>query len=133
MITHTEHARVQFIDTDASGRIQYTAAFRHFEAAEHALARRLFDGKLPQDLEIGGFPRVHVEADLKALLTENDAIECTARVVAVGRTSVTYSFETTRADGRMCLTGRIVAVAVGAAGRPMPLPETLRRGFESAL
>jgi acyl-CoA thioester hydrolase len=38
-VIHTEQLRVNWIDTDASGRIHYTAALRYFEVAEHGLMR----------------------------------------------------------------------------------------------
>ena len=133
MTHHVERLRVEWVDTDASGRIHYTAGFRYFEAAEHSLARQLLGGSLPQDLSIAGFPRVHVEADLKAELVAGDLIDCTARVIAVGRTSVTYGFEVTRHDGQLCLTGRIVAVAIDDEGRPIPLPPSIRAPYEAAL
>lgn len=129
---HVERLRVEWVDTDASGRIHYTAGFRYFEAAEHSLARRLLEGKLPQELGIQGFPRVHVEADLKAALVAGDIIDCAARVLAVGKSSVTYGFEVTRSDGELCLTGRVVAVAIDAEGRPTPLPKSLRDPYEAA-
>ena len=50
--------RIRFIDTDASGRIHYTAMFRYFESAEIEFLRTLginYDPKRPIN-----FPRVHV-------------------------------------------------------------------------
>jgi len=50
--------RILFIDTDASGRIHYTAMFRYFEAAEIEFFRSI--GVLHEHKGIS-FPRVHVE------------------------------------------------------------------------
>ena len=133
MTAHVERLRVEWVDTDASGRIHYTAGFRYFEAAEHALARKLLGGKLPQDLSIGGFPRVRVEANLRAGLVAGDVIECTAGVEEVGRSSVTYGFEVKRADGQPCLDGRIVAVAIDDEGQTMLLPAEIRGPYEAAM
>ena len=47
-------------------------------------------------------------------------------MVALGRSSVTYGYEIVRLDGVRAIRGRIVAVAVGADGRPLPLPEPFR-------
>ena len=44
-ITHVQRMRVQWVDTDGSGLIHYTAALRYFEVAEHALVRQLFEGR----------------------------------------------------------------------------------------
>ncbi len=130
---HTEDLRVNWIDTDASGRIHYTAALRYFEVAEHGLMRKLFDGGGDPSSRSFGLPRVHVEADYAAALTYPDEFACSARVTAVGRTSVTYGFEARRrSNGEVCLTGKIVAVAVGPDGASMPLPPEFRDVLERA-
>jgi len=125
--------RVNWVDTDASGRIHYTAALRYFEVAEHALMRALFDGGGgPSDREFH-LPRVHVECDYRAVLGYPDEFDCSARIAAVGRSSLSYGFRATRAsDGALCLEGRIVAVAVGPDGQSMPLPDGARAVFEAA-
>lgn len=130
---HVERIRVAFADTDASGRIHFTAALRYFEVAGHALERRLLGGKLAQEIDIAGFPRVDVGAQLLAPLAAGDELDVTARVEKIGRTSLTFSFDGVRADGTLCLTGRIVAVAIDAAGRSTPLTSKLKAGFETAL
>jgi acyl-CoA thioester hydrolase len=132
MIEHVERMRVAWVDTDASGIIHYTAALRYFEVAEHALMRALFAGGRPGN---GPFllPRVHVEADYLAPLRYADEFDCTARVTAVGGSSVTYGFDIQRIDGVACIRGKIVAVACDLAGRPIPLPTALRDGFTRAL
>jgi acyl-CoA thioesterase FadM len=56
-VEHTERMRVNWVDTDASGRIHYTAALRYFEVPEHAVMRGVFGDGLFE------MPRVHVEAD----------------------------------------------------------------------
>jgi YbgC/YbaW family acyl-CoA thioester hydrolase len=126
---HTERMRVQWVDTDASGRIHYTAALRYFEVAEHALMRRLFGGTAERDFSM---PRVHVEADYEAMLGYPDEFDCTVRVVALGRSSVTFGYEIVRLDGVRAIRGRIVAVAIGADGRAMPLPQGFRERLAPA-
>lgn len=130
MIEHREQMRVNWVDTDASGLIHYTAALRYFEVAEHALMRRLFPQGRPGDLRL---PRVHVEADYKAALRYPDEFTCTVRIDAVGRSSVTYSYDIDRLDGVKCIRGKIVAAAVDATGHSTALPEALRRSLEAAL
>jgi YbgC/YbaW family acyl-CoA thioester hydrolase len=131
MIEHVERMRVAWVDTDASGRIHYTAALRYFEAAEHALLRRLFAQGSPIERTFG-LPRVHVEADYKAPLHYPDEFECSARVTALGRSSVTFGYEIRR-DGSVCIVGRIVAVAVDLGGTTIPLPDPLRAVLAAAL
>lgn len=132
MIKHVERMRVNWVDTDASGLIHYTAALRYFEVAEHALMRRLFSGGRPMDEPIL-LPRVHVEADYKAGLRYPDEFDCSCWVAALGRSSVTYAYEIHRLDGVLCLRGKIVAAACDLGGQSVPLPERFRAGFEQAL
>lgn len=128
--SHTERLRVQWVDTDASGFIHYTAALRYFEVAEHALMRRLFTGVPMPALMI---PRVHVEADYRQPLRYPDEFDCTAFVAAVGRSSITYRYEIRRPDGSLCLEGRIIAVSIDASGRSTPLPEAMRAVLGAAI
>jgi len=132
MTSHVEPMRVQWVDTDASGLIHYTAALRYFEVAEHALMRKLFEAGRPVERTFM-LPRVHVEADYKAPLRYPDEFECAARVLAVGHSSVTFGYEVRRADGVVAILGRIVAVAVDVGGRPMPLPDPFRDALTAAL
>ena len=37
----TKKIRIQFVDTDASGRIHYSAIFRYFEIMDHDFFRRI--------------------------------------------------------------------------------------------
>lgn len=133
MITHTERLRVSWVDTDASERIHYTAGLRYFEIAEHALMRKLLQGRKTAELGLVGFPRAHIEADYRGALVFDDEFDCTARIAALGKSSVTYGFEIVRSDGELCLVGKIVAVAIDAQGRPLPLPKELRELLEKAL
>jgi len=132
VIAHVERMRVQWVDTDASGLIHYTAALRYFEVAEHGLMRKLFAGVAGTAERSFMLPRVHVEADYKAPLRYPDEFDCTARVAALGRSSVTYGYEIRRLDAVVAIVGRIVAVAIDLAGRAIPLPDQLRAALSAA-
>jgi len=133
-VVHEERLRVAWVDTDASGRIHYTAALRYFEVAEHGLMRDLLDGLSgPGPNQPFSLPRVHVEADYKLALRYADEFTCRARVAHVGASSVTYRFEIADAAGQLAIEGRIVAVATDLEGRKTPLPDALRKALESAL
>jgi YbgC/YbaW family acyl-CoA thioester hydrolase len=127
---HTERMRVNWVDTDASGLIHNTAALRYFEVAEHALLRRLSSGMA---VEAFSMPRVHVEADYWKGLRFPEEFDCTARVDRVGGASVRFGFEIRNLAGERCITGVVVAVAVGPDGRSMPLPARFRAALEKAL
>ena len=131
--SHTEKMRVNWVDTDGSGAIHYTAALRYFEVAEHQLMRKLFGQSLWFTERSFGFPRVHVECDYKAPLRYPDEFECTARMVGAGYKSVTYGYEIRRSDGVLCIVGNIVAVMLDKNGKSMPLPQEFHEVLERVL
>jgi acyl-CoA thioester hydrolase len=108
------------VDTDAGGRIHFTAVFRWVEAAETALMRRLglLDGW-------GNYPRRHVEADYLNVLVFEDEVEVRLRVDAVGRTSITYAWDIAKA-GDVYVQGRHTVVHVDEQGRAASLPDLVR-------
>jgi acyl-CoA thioester hydrolase len=119
-VEHVEHLRVAGVDTDAGGRIHFTAAFRWAELAETGLRRKL---GLMEDW--GSYPRRQVEAEFLKVLVFEDEIEVRIRPVELGRTSITWGFEVTR-EGELCVAGRLVVVRVDATGMPTPLTEKER-------
>jgi YbgC/YbaW family acyl-CoA thioester hydrolase len=121
VVEQVEHARVAWVDTDAGGRIHFTAAFRWAEAAEVALMRRL--GLLDEGW--GDYPRRKVEAEYLKVLRFEDELEIRLRVENVGRTSITYAW-TIAKDGEPHVKGRHTVVHVDRQGRPEPLPDAVR-------
>ena len=119
-LEHVERTRVAWVDTDAGGRIHFTAVFRYAEAAETGLARRL--GLLEG---WGSYPRRRVEAEYLKVLRFEDEVEVRLRVERVGRTSITYAWEILE-DGEVCVTGGHVAVHVDEEGRAAPVPDRVR-------
>jgi acyl-CoA thioesterase FadM len=117
---HVERFRVAWVDTDAGGRIHFTAAFRWAEAAETALRRRL--GLLD---DWGTYPRRRVEADFRRVLVFEDEVDVRIRAEHVGRTSIRWHFEITR-DDVLCIDGHMVVVHVDDEGRAAPLPDAVR-------
>jgi acyl-CoA thioester hydrolase len=125
VVEQVEQARVAWVDTDAGGRIHFTAVFRWAEAAETALMRRL--GFLQGSW--GDFPRRRVEAEYLKVLRFEDEIEIRLRVDKVGRTSVSYAW-TIAKDGEPYVKGRHTVVHVDAEGRPEPLADAVRAALE---
>lgn len=123
--------RIRFIDTDASGRIHYTAMFRYFESAEIEFLRTLginYDPKRPIS-----FPRVHVECDFKMAIEHDDLIDIEVRVAHVGNSSVRFEFRTVKA-GLIAATGNVVLVCMDRdTRRPVSLPDEMRRKLASAI
>jgi acyl-CoA thioester hydrolase len=117
---HVERLRVAWVDTDAGGRIHFTAAFRYAEQAETALMREL--GLVDQLVD---YPRRRVEADFRAVLRFEDEVAVAIRPGRIGTTSITWTWEISRGD-EVCVEGRHTVVHVGADGRPAPLPDEVR-------
>jgi acyl-CoA thioester hydrolase len=126
VVEQVEQARVAWVDTDAGGRIHFTAVFRWAEAAETALMRRLgFLGA-----QWGDYPRRKVEAEYLKVLRFEDELEIRLRVENVGRTSVTYGWTITK-TGDPHVKGRHTVVHVDAEGRPEPLPDAVRAALDA--
>jgi acyl-CoA thioester hydrolase len=119
-VEHVERARVAWVDTDAGGRIHFTAAFRWAEMAEVGLRRKLglVEGW-------GDYPRRRVEAEFLKVLVFEDEVEVRIRPERLGTSSITWAFEITR-DGDVCIRGTIVVVHVDGEGRPSALSEKER-------
>jgi acyl-CoA thioesterase FadM len=116
--------RVEWVDTDAGGRIHNTFVFRCFEAAETRLLSRL---NLLDEV-YGRLPRVHLQADIGAELRFWDEVEVEVRVGEVGRTSITYEFEIrAHPDAGSVARGRVVASLRDADGGPDEWPDAWRR------
>ncbi|PWU23673.1 MAG: 4-hydroxybenzoyl-CoA thioesterase [Candidatus Rokuibacteriota bacterium] len=122
--SHAVRSRVAWVDTDAGGRIHFTAAFRWAEQAETGLMRSL--GLLER---WGSYPRRRVEAEYHKVLRFEDEIETTIRVERVGRTSITYVWAITK-DAEAYVEGRHTVVLVDEQGRPKELPEQMRAVLE---
>lgn len=120
---HVERVRVSWADTDAGGRIHFTAALRYAEEAEAGLRRKL--GLLS---DWGEYPRRHVEADYHRVLRFEDELDVAIRAERVGNTSIAWSWTIAR-DGEVCVEGRHVVVHVDADGRPLRLPERVREAL----
>ncbi len=113
--------RIEWPDTDASGRWHNTAGFRFIEVAETALLERI--GIL--DDVYGRLPRARIEADFKRLLVFRDVLDLFLGVSRVGRTSVNYTFEL-RKGGDVCMTADVTAVLLDESGSPTEWPREYR-------
>ena len=113
--------RIEWPDTDASGRWHNTAGFRFVEVAETALLERL--GIL--DDVYGRLPRARIAADFARGLSFRDLVDCSVTVRAVGRSSITYDFEMSN-EGEVCMRAEVVAVLLDESGRPEPWPDEYR-------
>ncbi len=91
------HHKVRWVDTDASGIIHFTAAFRFTEAAETEWFRAAgvpFPGLMSEHALT--IPRVHVEADFRSALRFDDALAIAVVPGRLGRSSLALRFEVRR-------------------------------------
>lgn len=116
---HEEAVRVEFVDTDAGGRIHHTVALRWAERAEHQLLRAV---GWP---DLTSFPRRRVAVDFRRPLRFGDQVVVRIGATAVGRTSITYGWTVLR-DGEVCVEGSTTCVHVDHADRPSRVPDALR-------
>jgi len=121
--------RIRFIDTDASGRIHYTAMFRYFEAAEIEFMRTLgvsYQGRT------FAFPRVHVECNYRLALVHDDLIAIEVCLTQLGGSSVRLEFQTYK-DGQLAASGAVVIVCMDIeTQRAIGIPKELRTKFAQA-
>lgn len=120
-------SRVRFVDTDASGRIHFTAMLRHFEAAEIEFMRSLGlgDAYVDQDLRSLQFPRVRVDCTYTAPVRFDDLLSIAVTVDRVGMSSYTLAFDAAVNETAVA-QGRVVVVCVdNATNRSRALPEAI--------
>jgi len=122
--------RIRFVDTDASGRIHYTALFRFFEAAETELFRTF---GLNYTKGTFNFPRVHAECDIKLALRHDDLINVEVCLTKLGTSSLRFEFKVLK-EGETAATGAIVMVCMDRqTQRAIPVPTELRARFAAIL
>jgi len=124
---HIERVRVRWVDTDASGRIHYTAAFRYFEIAEWELFRRAGIPLRGHEEEFG-LPRKEVTATFHETLMVDDELAVHIESERMGNSSITFAIEVFKED-RNCISGKVVVVFIGSNGKPMPIPDHIRKAL----
>jgi acyl-CoA thioester hydrolase len=120
MLPFSHRTRVRFVDTDASGRIHYTALFRYFEAAEVEFLRSV--GITYASRQNYGLPRVHAACNYRLPLTYDDLIDVELRVGNIGTTSLRFDFLVYR-DCKIAADGTITAVFMDqTTSKAIPIP-----------
>jgi YbgC/YbaW family acyl-CoA thioester hydrolase len=99
---------VSFSDTDASGRVHFTAILRYVEDAEHVFFASRGMAVIGKN---HGWPRVHVGCDYRAPLFFGDEVQIRLVVQVVGKSSVKYTFAVKKSD-QLCAEGSMVIVRV---------------------
>ncbi|MBV8552664.1 MAG: acyl-CoA thioesterase [Acidobacteriaceae bacterium] len=122
--------RIRFIDTDASGRIHYTAMFRYFESAELEYMRAL--GLLYGTAGIA-LPRVHVECDFVLAIVYDDLVDIEVCLTKLGRSSIRLDFRTLKGE-ELAARGAVVIVCMDKkTQRAVELPAEFRKVLAAEL
>ena len=118
--------RVYIEDTDAGGIVYYVNYLKFFERARTEYMRALGYDKaaLPADdlMFVVSEARIHYRAPAKL----DEAVEVTARVVALGGATMTFA-QTVMREGSCLVEGEVVIALVSTkTGRPTRLPTPRR-------
>lgn len=120
------HTRIRFVDTDATGRIHYSALFRHVETAEDEFFRMIGRPYFSTAHNGLSYPRVHVEADYKLPLLYDAEIAIRVTPTRIGSKSYTLFFEVLL-DAKIAATATIVIACMSTTTQKShPLPDALR-------
>jgi acyl-CoA thioester hydrolase len=123
-------SRIRFVDTDASGRIHYSALFRHGEAAEFEFFRALGCPYLQDSGDPIAYPRVRVEADYLSAIRCDDVLSTEVRVERIGRSSYTLALEAS-VEGRPAARSKVTVVAMDrATGKATALPAKIAAALQ---
>jgi len=122
-------ARIRFIDTDASGRIHYTALFRYFESAEIEFMRSRGVEYATGSIAL---PRVHVECDFLLAIQYDDLLEIEVCLTKLGRSSIRFELRAFKGE-EVAAHGAVVIVCMDRkTERAIALPPELRDKLASA-
>lgn len=124
------HTRIRFVDTDATGRIHYSALFRHVETAEDEFFRMLGRPYFSTAHMGLSYPRVHVEADYKLPLLYDSEIAIRVQPTRIGSRSYTLYFEV-MLEADIAATATIVIACMSRdTQKSHPLPDALREALK---
>ncbi len=115
--------RIEFADTDASGRAHFAAVLRHVEAAEHECLRQ---AGVPVDDREGAWPRVRIECEYLRPLSFGEEITVVLRLSPTGMSSLAWEFAV-ESGGTAAARGSIITVLVDVDGRPREVPREWRQ------
>lgn len=80
----------------------------------------------------GKFPVIaNISIDYMRPAFFGDLLQINAKTEALGKSSITLSYEILREDGSCCAKARTVMVFVDKDGKPVEMPEKMRSAFEA--
>jgi acyl-CoA thioester hydrolase len=139
IFSHT--LEVRFRDCDPMGHVNNAVYLTYLEQARLSQWRALWNfgarhgERDTGEGKVGDAPGVILarsEIDYLYPSRFGDVLEVRIGLAALGRTSFTYEYEIVDQQARLVATARSVQVMYDyAAGRPVPIPEGIRRIFDS--
>jgi YbgC/YbaW family acyl-CoA thioester hydrolase len=126
--------RIEFADTDMAGIVHFANFFRFMEAAEVEFLRsRGLSVALVWEGQQIGFPRVSASCDYLRPARFEDVLDVVVRLHKLGRKSVTYAFEFSKA-GEVVARGQVSSVCcqvgTGHHLESIEIPASLRERLE---
>jgi acyl-CoA thioester hydrolase len=115
--------RLRWADSDAAGRLHFPRIFELIEEAESELVRSI---QWPMNRSMGyDFPRVHIECRFLRVIELDEQFRLRLTVGKLGRTSIRYDYQVSRADGELAIEGTMTLVVL-QNGKPAEIPASLR-------
>jgi acyl-CoA thioester hydrolase len=139
----THRIEVRFRDCDPLGHVNNAVYLTYLGQARLVQwrtvwpfggLRKMNESERSDDLvrDAPGVILARVEIDYKRPARYGDLLDVRIGLAGMGRTSFTYDYEIVDASERIVATAKTVQVFYDyGAGRPVPIPEELRRVFDS--
>lgn len=122
---------VQWGEQDSFGHVNHAVYFRWYETSRIAYAQRVGLMDLHATKGIGSI-LASVTSDYRRQLTFPDIVHVGARVVRIGRTSLSMEHKlVSQTQGALAAEGRATLVVFDyKANAPIPAPDSIRRAIE---
>jgi acyl-CoA thioester hydrolase len=139
----THSIEVRFRDCDPLGHVNNAVYLTYLEQARLVQWRTVWpfgglrnmneSGRADDPIrDVPGVILARVEIDYKRPARYGDLLDVRIGLAGIGRTSFTYDYEIVDASERMVATAKTVQVFYDyRAGRPVPIPDDLRRAFDT--
>lgn len=122
--------RVYYEDTDAGGVVFYANYLKYMERARTELLRSFgFDQHLLAVEDDALFAVVKVTVNYRRPARLDDALEVSARVTHLGRSSMVFEQSIRRGDGELLCDGEVRVACLTAAFKPRSIPESIRKSL----
>ena len=124
---------IMFHDVDAAGTAYYPRLVDFCHCAFEGFFNSCIGPSYSKVIASGvGFPSVRFEVDFKSPIRHGDTIDVSVRVLKVGRTSVTLSYEARRGRTLLFQARNVVVVVALKTMTSKPLAGRMRERFLAA-